>query len=179
MVMKSTCHNSPIKHYKNGYYCPICFQEQFKPNKGVWIFPIVFLMGLMALVGTAKAPSLNRNSGNYTLFERAANDIVPTDSSVLAELTKNKCVLASVAVAQARIESGNYTSGIAINNKNLFGIKVHKCKYVRGERSGHATFATYKDNIACYCDIQRKYLAKIHKAYAEDTLYCQLIKKMK
>ena len=87
--------------------------------------------------------------------------------------------MASVAVAQARIESGNYTSDIAIHNKNLFGIKFHTCKYVTGERKGHATFATFKDNIACYCNIQKLYLNKINKAYAQDTLYCKKIKEMK
>ncbi|MES2620856.1 MAG: glucosaminidase domain-containing protein [Bacteroidota bacterium] len=127
-----------------------------------------------------KAPSINETVGIYGVYTHTIiNDIVPTDSSVLSELVKNKSVLASVAVAQARIESANYTSDMAVNNKNLFGIKVHKCKYVTGKRNGHATFASFRDNIACYCEIQHRYLRKIDGSYAEDSLYCQKVKEMK
>ena len=38
------------------------------------------------------------------------NDIQPSDSTVLAELMREGCVLPTVAVAQAKIESGNYKS---------------------------------------------------------------------
>src|SRR4051812_15229343 len=177
--MKSTCHNSSIVHYKNGYYCPVCFTEQFKTRHKRGLPSIGLTIIFILMVSLVKAPSLNWNTGTYGFYGPVIGDIVPTDSSVLEELIKNKCVLASVAVAQARIESANYTSGIAVNNKNLFGIKVHTCPYVTGERSGHATFASYKDNIACYCKIQHRYLAKIDKSYAADTLYCKLIKQMK
>ncbi len=177
--MKSTCHNSQIRHYKNGSYCSVCFKEQYKTRQHIWVLYLGLSVLLLAASNPVKAPSMNETTGAERVYFISAADILPTDSSVLVELVKNKCVLASVAIAQARIESGNYTSDIAVNNKNLFGIKVHKCKYVSGERKGHATFASYKDNIACYCGIQQRYLNKIDKAYAEDPLYLQKVKSMK
>jgi hypothetical protein len=180
--MKSTCHNSPLKLYKNGYYCPVCFKVHDQRGRGIRILYLGFALALMVGWHPVKAPSIPNTIDGYSAIQPhtyAPDDIIPSDKSVLEELVKHKCVLASVAVAQARIESGNYTSDIAVNNRNLFGIKVHKCKYVSGERKGHATFATYKDNIACYCGIQMRYLGKIDKAYAEDSLYCQKVKEMK
>jgi hypothetical protein len=177
--MKSTCHNSSIVHYKNGHYCTVCFTEQFKTTHRTGLLSIGLTIVLILIASLVKAPSLNWNTATYGVYQHRMDDIVPNDSSVLEELIKNKCVLASVAVAQARLESANYTSGIAVNNKNLFGIKAHICPYVTGERNGHATFASYKDNIACYCKIQHRYLAKIDKSYAADTLYCKLIRQMK
>lgn len=177
--MKSTCHNSPVRHYNNGNFCPVCFKEQHKTNKGIWVIYAGLSILLMVASNPVKAPSITETIESNHIYSKAPDDMIPTDSSVLEELVKHHCVLASVAVAQARIESANYTSDLAVNNKNLFGIKVHTCKYVSGERNGHATFATLKDNIACYCDIQKRYLKKIDRAYAEDSLYIQKVKEMK
>ena len=178
-VMKSTCHKSPILQYKNGDYCSDCFKEQTKTKRGIRILYIGLCVMLLVASTMVKAPSITRTTGALGFYSFTQDDILPSDNTVLEELVKNKCVLASVAVAQARIESANYTSDIAVNNKNLFGIKVHKCKYVTGKENGHATFASYRDNIACYCEIQQRYLNKIDKAYAEDPLYCQKVKQMK
>ncbi len=177
--MKSACHNSSVKHYKNGYYCSVCFKEQFITPKKIRIVYALLLMTLLLCAFRLKAPTLTTGIAGYSFSLNRPGDIVPTDSTVLVELVKNKCVLTSVAVAQARIESGNYTSDIAVNNRNLFGIKVHQCPYVVGERKGHAVFESYKDNIACYCKIQQRYLNKIHRSYAEDSLYAQKIRRMK
>src|SRR5688500_12881837 len=118
-VMKSTCHNSPVKYYRNGCYCSVCFSEQFKPQNGIQvIFLGVFLLLVLAS-STVKAPSINETISTNRFCGYFPGDIKPTDASVLEELVKNKCVLPSVAVAQARIESANYTSDMAVNNKNL------------------------------------------------------------
>src|SRR5260221_13571007 len=103
--MKSNCHNSPVQHYRNGDYCSVCFKEQYKTKTGIWILYLVLSMLLMIPSNPVKAPSANKTSGAYFLYDKDAGDIILTDSSILAELVKNKCVLASLAVAQARIES--------------------------------------------------------------------------
>lgn len=105
-------------------------------------------------------------------------DIQLNDSSILSELVKNKCVLPSVAVAQARIESANYKSSICRENKNIFGIKWHKCNYVLGENRNHASYKSYKDNIKCYIHIQNRYLRNIDGKYAEASGYVNLVKSM-
>jgi uncharacterized FlgJ-related protein len=105
-------------------------------------------------------------------------DVSLNDSAILKELVKHKCVLPSVAIAQAKIESSNYKSDICKENKNLFGIKYHKCDYVLGENRNHASYKSYKDNIKCYIHIQNRYLRNIDGKYAEAGGYVSMVKSM-
>lgn len=112
---------------------------------------------------------------NDSIVER---DIELNDSSLTEALVHHGCVLPSVALAQAKIESSNYHSDIAKENKNLFGIKYHKCKYVKGEHRGHASYASYRDNILCYIHVQDHYLKNIDGVYAAPGQYVHILKTM-
>ena len=113
------------------------------------------------------------------VYQLPKSEVPLTDSAIAVTLVQNDCVLPSIAIAQARIETGNYTSKVCIENKNLFGIKKHPCKYVVGELNDHAIFKSYEDCIKCYCEIQRRYLKSIDGKYAEDGNYISVIKQMK
>lgn len=106
-------------------------------------------------------------------------DVHLSDTGILKELTTNNCILPAVAIAQARIETGNYSSKVCIQNKNLFGIKYHKCDYVLGENLNHASYKSYKDNIKCYIHIQNRYLRNIDGKYAEAGNYVSVLKSIK
>jgi hypothetical protein len=106
-------------------------------------------------------------------------DVSLNESSITEFLAHSGCVLPAVAVAQAKIESANYTSAIARENKNLFGIKFHKCKYVKGEHRGHASYDSYRNNILCYMHIQNHYLKNIDGVYAAPGPYVTMIKNYK
>lgn len=108
-----------------------------------------------------------------------AEDIKLDDVSLVEELVKNDVMQVNVALAQAKLETGYYKSKICKENKNLFGIKYHKCKYVKGSKNSHATYETYKDNIKCYAHIQKRYLKNIDGKYAEAPDYISTLKKMK
>lgn len=137
-------------------------------------------LALIIFIGvlTSQEPIIHRIH-THTRDTVRIGDIYPNDSSVLSELIKNDCVLPSVAVAQAKIESGNYKSVVCKSNKNLFGIKYHKCNYVLGKNLNHASYKSYKDNIKCYIDIQNRYLRNIDGKYAEAGGYVDIIKAMK
>ena len=107
------------------------------------------------------------------------NDIIPNDSTVLSELNKEGCILPVVAVAQAKLESGNYRSEVCLRNKNMFGIKYHKCQFVSGQNLNHATYNSYRDNIKCYIHVQNRYLDNIDGHYAESQTYISALKSMK
>lgn len=94
-------------------------------------------------------------------------DVKLNDTSLFQELHHHGCVLPAIAVAQAKLESGNYTSQVAIENKNLFGIRYHRCNYVKGENRGFASYGSYRDNILCYIHVQNSYLKNIDGVYAE------------
>ena len=103
-------------------------------------------------------------------------DVALNDTSILKELVNQDCILPPMAVAQARIETGNYVSKVCLSNKNLFGIKFHKCKYVLGQNLNHASYKSYKDNIKCYIHIQNRYLRNIDGKYAEAGNYISVLK---
>jgi hypothetical protein len=107
------------------------------------------------------------------------HDIQPSDSTVLAELMKEGCVLPTVAVAQAKIESGNYKSEVCVKNKNMFGIRYHKCQFVSGQNLNHATYNSFRDNIKCYIHVQNRYLTNIDGVYAESPVYISTLKSLK
>lgn len=106
-------------------------------------------------------------------------DIKLNDSSIVKELVLNDVMQVNVALAQAKLETGYYKSKVCKENKNLFGIKFHKCKYVKGNMNNHASYKTYKDNIKCYAHVQRRYLKNIDGKYAEAPDYIQTLKKIK
>lgn len=106
-------------------------------------------------------------------------DIILNDSSITKELFKNDVMQINVALAQAKLETGYYKSKVCKENKNLFGIKYHKCKYVKGQLNNHASYHTYKDNIKCYAHVQKKYLKNIDGKYAEAKDYLPTLKKIK
>jgi hypothetical protein len=107
------------------------------------------------------------------------SDVELKDSAILQELIKEGSVIPSVALAQAKIESGHYKSLVCRENKNLFGIKYHKCPFVKGQNHNHASYNTYKDNIKCYIHIQKHYLGNIDGHYAESPTYINKIKSFK
>jgi uncharacterized FlgJ-related protein len=106
-------------------------------------------------------------------------DVQLNDSSLITELHKQGCILPNVALAQAKLETGNYKSTVCLMNKNLFGIKFHKCNYVSGELNNHASYKSYKDNIKCYIHVQNRYLRNIDGKYAESPAYITKLQTIK
>lgn len=135
---------------------------------------ILLIILTILLVGEPKVHKIYRHTRDTIQI----GDVHLSDSGILKELTANQCVLPAVAVAQARIETGNYSSKVCTQNKNLFGIKYHKCDYVLGENLNHASYKSYKDNIKCYIHIQNRYLRNIDGRYAEAGNYIPMLKSM-
>jgi uncharacterized FlgJ-related protein len=103
-------------------------------------------------------------------------DITLHDSAVMKELINNGCVLPGVALAQFKIESSHFKSKIAIENKNIAGIKTSRSKYVMGMKNEHCAYKSYTDCIKDYILIQNRYLKNIDGKYAAAGPYVELIK---
>ena len=106
-------------------------------------------------------------------------DIALNDSAICAELVRLGCVLPNVAVAQFRIETGNYTSAICRENKNLAGIRNSSSPLSISKNRGHNAYKTYRDCLKDYVRVQNKYLKNIDGRYAEAKGYVRLIKSMR
>jgi|APGre2960657404_1045060.scaffolds.fasta_scaffold85035_2 uncharacterized FlgJ-related protein len=167
---------------KNTYYkVSKDFSVRIIPNLAkyykvsVWINIILLIIVLILL---AKPDSILIKH-KHTRDTIRVGDVHLSDTGIARELVKHECVLPAVAIAQARIETGNYTSRVCLANKNLFGIKFHKCKYVLGTNLNHASYKSYRDNIKCYIHIQNRYLRNIDGKYAEAKNYISVVKSVK
>jgi hypothetical protein len=141
-----------------------------------WIFNISFI--LIFIYGSFTPVTIIETVVRYDTIT-VPEDIKLNDSSLVRELVQNDVMQINVALAQAKLETGYYKSKVCKENKNLFGIKYHKCKYITGDKNNHASYKTYKDNIKCYAHIQKRYLKNIDGKYAEAPDYIATLKKMK
>lgn len=94
-----------------------------------------------------------------------------------------------VMVAQSRLETGNYTSKVFREGRNLFGMKLPERRETTavGEHRNHAKYTSWvssvddykiwQSNVLSKVQSKKQYLAYIGKNYAEDPKYLKLIKK--
>lgn len=88
--------------------------------------------------------------------------------------------------AQTYHETGNFTSKVFKENKNLFGMRQPKKRQTlaTGTQHSHATFQSYKDSIVDYFYRQKEFnisnvddgeymLATVKSRYAEDSKYME------
>ena len=93
-----------------------------------------------------------------------------------------------IVLAQARIESGHYSSIIFKENHNLFGMKQanRRINTAEGTQYGHAFYQTWRESVYDYAFYQSRYLSSatteeeyyyiIGKSYAEDPKYISKLK---
>ena len=99
-----------------------------------------------------------------------------TDQQVYQELLKYNIEHPEIVLAQAKLETGNYTSSLCRKHGNLFGL--------RG-RSGYARFNNWKESVKAYRDwVQYKYKGGDYYAflrkigYASDPRYTTIVKQI-
>lgn len=93
-----------------------------------------------------------------------------------------------IVMAQARLESGHFTSIIFKENNNLFGMRYPKRRetVATGSNKGYAVYPNWKVAVMDYklwqnrfihkIDTKDEYLAYLSKNYAADSLYIQQLK---
>jgi len=95
-----------------------------------------------------------------------------------------------IVYAQARLESGNFTSDIFMENNNLFGMKMAERRPTTaiGVNRGHAVYKNWRESVLDYALMQaayyrgldeKTYLDKICSVYATDTTYRKRLEAMK
>ena len=95
-----------------------------------------------------------------------------------------------IVLAQAKLESGNYSSKIFKENHNLFGMKEARVRIhtSKGTQFNHAYYSHWKESVYDYAFYQCRYLSGIRSeseyfsylgaSYAEDTEYVSKLKRM-
>jgi uncharacterized FlgJ-related protein len=126
------------------------------------------------------------NQNNYEIITQVVSF---SEQNVYRQLIKLGVAYPDVVLAQAKIETGNFTSKIFIENNNLFGMKLPERRETTaiGKNRNHATYTDWIQSIKDYKLWQDKmihraptkhaYLAYLKRNYAEDKNYINKIKK--
>ena len=97
-----------------------------------------------------------------------------TRAQVAAELQRQGVPHAEIVLAQARHETGNFTSRLCRVNHNLFGIK-HNGKYAKYS-NWKASIKDYKERISSRYTGGDYYAFLRRIKYASDVRYCERIR---
>ena len=171
-----------VKINKDLSHVDITLKTKFK-TFSLYVLSLA-VIGLSVAFTTIK-PDVINHKGSHTIDTVYLEDVdIPlTDSAITVELVKNDCILPNVALAQMKIETGNFKSAICKENKNIAGIRTSKSENVvkdsKGntiKNRGHNVFETYKKCIKEYVRIQNRYLKNIDGSYAESKSYIPKLK---
>lgn len=113
-----------------------------------------------------------------------------TPSNLLQTMESIGIKYPDIVMAQAKLETGNFTSKIFIENHNLFGMKLARQRETTaiGEQYNHARYISWvqslmdyklwQDKYASKFKTRRAYLAYLSENYAQDKKYIHKLKQM-
>jgi len=130
------------------------------------------------------------SKNNQKNYEIVTEVISFSELNVYKQLLKIGIAYPDVVLAQAKIETGNFTSKIFIENNNMFGMKLPERRRTTaiGEQHNHAKYTSWIQSIIDYKLWQDKmihraptkssYLAYLKRNYAQDKNYIRKIKQI-
>ena len=93
-----------------------------------------------------------------------------SEEALLSFMRELRIKYPETVLAQARLETGNFTSDIFKENHNLFGMKVagKRPTSALGVHRGHAQYRDWKDSIVDYALFQSYIIAKLPKNNSDE-----------
>ena len=177
------------------YYCSNELRYK-KLNKIKVLIPSFALLVIFLLLIPINE-SLIGNVSNHDNFESDISVININDT--LNDFSEDKLIdilvslnikFPHIVLAQAKLESGNYSSKIFKENHNLFGMKEARVRIhtSKGTQFNHAYYSHWRESVYDYAFYQCRYLSTLHtedeyytylsKSYAEATDYVNILKSM-
>lgn len=124
---------------------------------------------------------------SYTWVEQQSKMPV-TDETVLCFMQQIGIEHPHIVLAQMKLESGNYTSKLALENNNYFGMKQPRKRATTsvGEKNGYASYKSWVHSVLDYALWQKEYARELTEnqyldslaKYAEDKNYIFKVKKL-
>lgn len=117
---------------------------------------------------------------SYTWVEQQSKMPV-TDETALCFMQQIGIEHPHIVLAQMKLESGNYTSKLALENNNYFGMKQPRKRATTsiGEKNGYASYKSWVHSVLDYALWQKEYARSLTEVeyldslttYAEDSSY--------
>ena len=152
---------------------------------------LMLIGGIFAILAfsTSITPGIRTSKETITIVE---HDTVYTqkfsEENLIRYMKELNIKYPHIVLAQARIESGTYTSNIFKENHNLFGMKkaYQRATTAIGRNRGHAQYDHWTHSVIDYALWQNKYLSRarteaeyyeyLGKHYAEAVTYIASLK---
>mgnify|MGYP003664707631 len=142
----------------------------------------LIFFGAMLFLGLTYTPTIKyiTNTENVLIVEDE-NEF--NEERLIDEINKLNFRFPHIILAQARLESGNFSSKIFIENHNLFGMKEARVRLnlAKGTQHGHAYYNSWEESITDYalwystyaykCKSEKQLYKLLDKQYAEATNY--------
>ena len=179
------------------YYCSKELRYK-KINKIKIIVPTLSLLIIfLLLVWGTNSKTKNNDILSLPTFE--SNITVVNINDTLNDFSEEKLIelllslnvkFPHIVLAQAKLESGHYSSKIYKENHNLFGMKeaVVRIHTSKGTQFSHAYYDNWRESVYDYAFYQSSYLSTLKteeeyyvyldKSYAEADNYIKLLKSM-
>lgn len=179
------------------YYCSKELRYK-KINKIKIIVPTLSLLVIfLLLVWGTNSKTKNNDILSLPTFE--SNITVVNINDTLNDFSEEKLIelllslnvkFPHIVLAQAKLESGHYSSKIYKENHNLFGMKeaVVRIHTSKGTQFSHAYYDNWRESVYDYAFYQSSYLSTLKteeeyyvyldKSYAEADNYVKLLKSM-
>ena len=121
---------------------------------------------------------------------KRVNELPFSEYSALRIMDQIGIAYPDIVLAQAKLETGNFTSKIFKDNKNMFGMRLPRLRKTTaiGEQYSHAKYSSWLQSIVDYKIWQdavvskyksrRAYLKYLSENYAEDKKYIHKLKQM-
>jgi len=149
--------------------------------------PIIGFLTLIVLVFSLGYASSNK-AINRIIHRKTTDTItipsVPLSEKALIKLLESCNVkYPHIVLAQAKLESGNFTSKVFKQNNNMFGMRKARQRVTsaQGEKNTYASYrdwvdcvydyAMYQSSVMCNVSNESEYFRKLGERYAEDSLY--------
>lgn len=149
-------------------------------------FAIIYGMFMLLSGYIASSVSHHPNIVEKIVYQQNEMPVQPakfTEERLLEKLIAYKVKFPELVLAQAKHETGNYTSVIFLENHNLFGMKLSERRpsTAIGINRGHALYKNWEDSVMDYALYQTTYMRTItteadyikylESYYAEDPSY--------
>lgn len=113
-----------------------------------------------------------------------------TEDRLVREIGRLNFKFPHIVLAQAKLETSNYTSSIFLENNNLFGMKEAKVRLntAQGTERSHAYYNSWQESVMDYAlyaatylktlSTESQYYNYLEQYYAEDPEYVRKLKKL-
>lgn len=158
----------------------------FSKHSTLALFGVSVCATLISVAQVSKVKNTDYSEKEVEIIMNKYNEF--SEEKLVAKIKELNFRFPHIVLAQAKLESGNFSSKMFKENNNLFGMKEAKSRIniAGGTQNGHAYYDSWSESIYDYALYYSTYLSKIKnereyfqylsQSYAEDPNYVSNLK---